>query len=309
MQKKEKFTDMISVGSYVDKDYFLKYTEAFSNYFSITGKFVIKKQLIRDILNLSSEVKGIRFMWGLVDEFALKSTRLFLIPCGTKTDTSINTHALQFNGGYNDSKGDRHTTDLTCSMISNFVKAIKREDGSQPYKTITRGGYLGKNSLMDFLNQENDAAMEVHLGYEPSNKEIMPILTSIHKNGVFMNLGLTCPNACPEEDQTCVTSLAVTKNSVEEELQAFRNFRDNDLLQLPEGSLYYEMYYFLSPLVRSAISKSGYLEEVFLSRLYSEKIRPFGALLNQGQHLKALDILSETLMEWSNGFVTQKQIK
>ena len=301
MQKETR--SVSSIGSYVTESYFSQYTEEFSKYFSMKNKFVIKKEMIRNVLNQSEEVKGIRFMWGLVDEFAPESSRLFLIPCGASSESFGNTHALIFKNGYVDSEGKNSSIEMASIIISNFVRSANREVDSLIYKNITRGSFFGRKTLDGFINQDSHNEIELHLGFKKTNKQIILIFKSFDiSKKIYLNDGELCPPNCPEFTP-CVATMSVLKNSVEEELEAFRKFRDESLLDLPDGAKYYEMYYFLSPLVSSMIRGSGMNQELFLDELYNERIKPFGELLRQGNHIEALEILNKTLLEWSTEFM------
>lgn len=294
-----------SIGKLVKLDYFKHYTQAFTEHFSVPISFSVEKSLIKSILSQSDQVKGIRFLWGLKDEFNIYSSELFMIPCGSANRSRSPIYPLLFEQGYHDTNGDLHSIETTCQMSSHFVKSVKRIKSSFPYKTITRAAFFGSESLLAYINQSVDSEIEIHLGYDTETELIIPIFTSPDKvSGPFMNTGCPCPPYCCDLGESCVATLAVQQNSDEAVLDSFREFRDTHLLNLPKGATYYEMYYFLTPLVRSEIDKSED-KGIFLDNLYNNTIIPFSELLKQGKDMQALETLSNTLSEWSNEYIIE----
>ncbi|WP_157491616.1 hypothetical protein, partial [Flammeovirga sp. SJP92] len=65
------------VGQYVSQKYFDQHTKCYQENFPDTiSSFAIPKSLIEKVINLSPEVKGIRFMYGLADHLNPNSIRI-----------------------------------------------------------------------------------------------------------------------------------------------------------------------------------------------------------------------------------------
>ncbi|MEP4091491.1 CFI-box-CTERM domain-containing protein [Reichenbachiella sp.] len=298
----KKTTD---IGAYAEENYFLQHTEKFSRLLpNLKSSFSIKSSLIKKVLNAGNDIKGIRFMFGLEDEFNPNSVRILLVPAGSSNDYAEPRFTFLTEQGYLDHLGVSHNIFNTCELVSSFVKNVKKELPELNYKEITRGGFLGKNSLLDLVERHDCKEVELHFGYKNSN-EIIPIFEPFNElDGPYMNFSQPCPNACdgydPETGEDwCIDTNAVYSNSTHEELDNHRFFRDNYLLDLNDGEIFYEMYYFVSPMVSYLISKEEN-SDLILKKIYKEKIRPFNELLNKEAYDEALVVLKDTLAEWVN---------
>jgi hypothetical protein len=304
---KEKIkTDSVKiaeVGNYVTHEYYEKQVNSYKKEFLGTSpSFAISKSLIKKVINMSSEVKGIRFMFGLADKLNPNSIRILLVPCGSDSEYSTNNQAIVFGQGYYDHLGENHSILKTSELISCFVKDVKARHQELDYKTITRGGFFGKNKILDLIKDDQCSQIMLHLAYQ--NEVIHPIIEPLdisnNSIGEFMNYSHPCPPACMEPD-SCMATKAVQQHSLEKELDTYRAFRDEYLLNLEDGGIYYEMYYFISPFI-SCIVESNKNKEEILNDIYYKKITPFHNLLAEHKYEEALEFLKETLFEWIENY-------
>ncbi len=93
---------------------------------------------------------------------------------------------------------------------------------------------------------------------------------------------------------TTATLQSLGKDDNCEELQIFRNFRDNWLLAQPNGKRQIEEYYKIAPKIVSAIDNSSDKKEAY-SNLWMTSILPCLECINQGHFEMARNIYLETV--------------
>lgn len=286
-----------NVGSYIDKSFYKGLSAAFhKQYPAMQATFAIRKELLMQVLSEAEPICGIRFMYGLMDPLNPKSVRLFLIPCIQLDPTDSIPKNLIRERGCIDHLGISHTLPELCRYISQFVSYRMQGDSRLAHKTTTRGGFFGKNSLMALLRYEKCAFLGYHFGL--GGEVIKPILEPLNAakkafSGVYMDFTSPCPPACGGE-RTCLVEHSANLRKAERKLEQIRWFRDHQLLQMPEGGLYYEMYYFISPLLMSALNqhKNG---SMWLDQYDEDIIIPIEALLTKHAYAEAFDLLKTGL--------------
>jgi len=293
------------IGTYVSKEYFQKLSNAYQEaYPSITSSFVISKDLLHQLLNISDQVVGIRFMYGLADTLNPNSLRLLVIPCGGTDDIDANSHPLILEQGYYDHLENCYSVLETAELIHNFVQSMKASNQDLTYKTIRRGAFFGKNQLLDLVKHKACAHLKIHFGL--IDQMVEPVLEPLDASfnasfNIYMEFAKPCPTFCGETSPECLATMAVRQFSLETELDTYRVFRDQELLHIRGGGIYYELYYFISPFIGHFISKQTNKAEV-LKLIYEEKMLPFSALLSEKRYEEALGLLSDTLTEWTDTY-------
>ncbi len=223
----------MNVGGYVSSEHFDKVTTAYQEQFPGSVNFVtVKKEIILNVLNSHEWVSGIRFMYGLDDPMNPNSLRVFLIPCTHTSENVSLSKPLVTKTGYYDNTGLLNSLNDVVNAIAAYVKQMTKRNPDLVYKQVTRGNFLGKNSLLDLTSKENDEFISIHFGLE--NLVLKPVFVPSDFNGRifgvdFMNFTEPCPPNCDpgDPDDLCVAELSVLRFSIEEELNVFRNFRDN----------------------------------------------------------------------------------
>ncbi|WP_299219010.1 hypothetical protein [uncultured Aquimarina sp.] len=293
----------MNVGGYVSKEHFDKATSAYQEEFpGIINSITIKKEIIVKALNSHEWISGIRFMYGLDDPMNPNSIRVFLIPCTHTSENLDLSKPLVAKYGYYDHAGHLNTLTDVVKGITAYVGQMTKMDDTLIYKEVTRGNFLGKNSLLDLVSHENCECVSIDFGLQ--GKVLKPVFRPINSNSAFieeiyMNVTNPCPPFCgdPDSDPPCKTELTVSMFSNEKELDIYRYFRDFILLELENGEVQYEMYYFISPLITAMIDESENKEEE-LRITYYEKIVPFKELLAEKKFDEANNWLKETFEEW-----------
>jgi hypothetical protein len=291
----------MNVGGYVSSEHFDKVTTAYQEQYPGSVNFVtVKKEIILNVLNSHEWVSGIRFMYGLDDPMNPNSLRVFLIPCTHTSENVSLSKPLVTKTGYYDNTGLLNSLNDVVNAIAAYVKQMTKRNTDLVYKQVTRGNFLGKNSLLDLTSKENDEFISIHFGLE--NLVLKPVFVPSDFNGRilrgdFMNMTQPCPDHCNDDPGLCVAELSVLRFSIEEELNVFRNFRDNILLNLENGEELFEMYYFISPLIAALINDSS-SKEFELKNIYFQKIVPFKELLISNKYEEANYLLNETFKEW-----------
>ncbi len=313
MKKNQETTSRrkaVDVGEYISKGLFHALQKTYHTAFPNTiASFRISKTLILNVLNSSTKVSGIRFMYGLSDVLNPNSIRVFLIPCINEKEYSLNSKPLLVEKGYYDQEGNVFSLPEMAQMMADYVKYVHQQDETLNYKTITRGNFFGRNSLENFMSAETCVSISYHLGLRKNI--IAPIIEPLDRQGyayadVYMDFTRPCPPVCKGHDgsEHCMATTAVEQFSEEAELDFYRAFRDTYLLDQEGGAMLYEMYYFISPLVNMLMLKKAD-DEVIYHNLYFNKILPFKALLEQKNYQAATYLLQEVLEELTNKYTTE----
>lgn len=311
MTKKDHNQQVSEVGTFIPKAHFKSLQNNYKRNFPETSSsFIVNKGLIQRVLQSSSSVVGIRFMFGLEDELNPNSVRLFLVPCMSAIESPQRTVPILNDVGYFDHLGQRHSLHQVAEMIAQFVKNVLVRDSQQVYKQVTRGVFFGVDSLNQLINREDCYHILFHMGMR--DKVIKPILEPIDNNleanaKIYMDFGQACPPLCEDGgDGGCIAKFTFAAFEMEEDLSIIRHFRDNILLDLESGPKYYEMYYFISPFLRTMISTQDDKENA-LSDLYTSLLKPIKEMLYAHQYEAALGLLKSEMsllvrdyeLEWS----------
>lgn len=288
------------IGAYISTELFetLKhnYVTAFPE---MPDAVTIPKALIEQVLALSPQVAGIRFMYGLTDIQNPQSLKVFLIPCTAQHEYDQATQPLIHQGGYYDQNGSVYPLLEVVAAIGNFVTHMAAKDLDWVHKTVTRGNFYGKHSLQGLMKDEQCAYILFYFGLEENI--IKPISKALNADFQAFDedqLDYTspCPPVCFNTDTICFTESAVGAFSKEAELELHRHFRDTILLEMEEGATYYELYYFISPLIMTIINEESH-REVILKEIYETKILPFKELLSAERYEEATTFLKVALQE------------
>ena len=288
------------VGSFISKESFTSLRQGYSEKFpDLPSSIIVQKELLNKVMGMSEKVKGIRFAYGLDDPMNPKSVRVMLIPCTTHAEYDRASRPMVSSFGYPDHKGNTCSVKEVAELIHNFVQNMLDHEVGLTYKNITRGSFFGKKSLSELIREKQCEYVRLSFGFQDNT--ISPILEPLNESfvaftGMFLDLANPCPPTCDTgtTEEVCLATLAVTRYSNQDELNLYREFRDNQLLNIEGGGVLYEMYYFISPLITSLISKrpDG---EVRLKALYQNKILPFKNMIKSNQFTEAAGLLREAL--------------
>lgn len=291
-----------NVGSYITKSYFEFLTYNFQeNFPNIINAVSIPSDLIHQTLQISKEVIGIQFIYGLKDALNPNSISIFLVPCVNTSKDLENYTPLVSKHGYYNHEGNFYQLTEVAEMMHNFVRSFAEGIGAT-YKKANRGIYFGRRSLLDILNTPSCSSIKFHLGV---NKNTIPaVLQTLDQLGnaipnIYMDFGNLDPDDIPD-GPGCAATLAVetlsNAKNTEEELDIFRKFRDTSMMDYLHGGMLYEMYYFISPFVTSMIAQHSN-REALLRDLYKNAIMPFKELVQNGEKQEALFLLKDVLDE------------
>ncbi|MDW3191334.1 MAG: CFI-box-CTERM domain-containing protein [Cytophagales bacterium] len=290
------------IGGLVSLNYFQNHYKSFKTKFQLPSEVSIDRQALERTLNASDLVKGIRFTFGLDDPQNINSLRVILVPCSSRYEDDPRNHPIISSHSYLDHRSESHNIYDVCRMISNYVSLINSQRPDWPYKEVTRGAFFGKDSIAQFVKSINNEDVSLYLGFNDANGFIVPILGPTDDlNGPFMNIGTPCPDVCLDEGETtdnpCPVSIAVIRCAEENQLDIHRQFRDQYLLTAEDGGTYYELYYFISPMIAHVLSAQENTTEK-LEFIYNEKVVPFTQLVQKQKNEEAFEFLKETLRSW-----------
>ncbi len=310
--KKAPFLKAEDVGTYISKSYGSELKKTYQEEFPATTEAVVfKKSLLLKVLAMSKKLTGIRFMYGLADELNPNSIKVFLIPCTSTSSSDTATQALISENGYYAQDEQLYSIKDISEMMSLYVTSVLKRGLDLPYKKVTRGNYIGKNALNDLMKDSNCHFIQYYFGLR--NLIIAPVLEPLDAQfnaflDVYMDFINPCPPACREGGADCFATEAVTSFSLNQELDLYRQFRDTELLQMPDGGMLYEMYYFISPYITSIIHQSADKTKT-LSDLYFNKILPFKELVTNNKNEAAAQFLKETLDDLARAYNQEFSMK
>ena len=291
----------IEVGRFISKEEFDFQIGNYQNEYSdIRNSFIINKDLFLEVLNCSDQLTGIRFMHGLADKKNPQSVKLLLIPCTNFSEYDMASKPLVSNDGYYDHEGNLYSIKEISQLMSNYVQYMVKRNPSLKYKKVIRGNFFGKNLLTELTKESETEFIRYYMGFKESLiKGLMEPLNIeyISSNNVFANFPKPCPHFCPEIDpdaEECLATMASHYHSSEDELNFFRQYRDQELLKLNGGGMLYEMYYFISPLIGGIIHKHENAKSI-LTKLYFDQIQPFKQMVINGTYQEAAELLEKTL--------------
>ncbi|MEM6643463.1 MAG: hypothetical protein AAF616_10820 [Bacteroidota bacterium] len=251
---------------------------------------VFDKSLLLRTLKTSDQVTGIRFTYGLSDIKNIYSTKVLLVPC--TSNVYYDQIPLVLNQHYLDHEGNQYSIERVAEMIYNFVIHSVEKENFSSYERINRGSFFGAHSLDLLLTESNCKYIQFNFGMD--NKKILhPILNPLdcsYRTNSRLYLENSWPPRDSDPDEICLAKFAVDKFSNENELNRFRNFRDQELLTVKDGGMLYELYYFISPYIVNVLKEqSDGLEH--LQNIYDKNIMPLYEEIMKGNLLKAVDHL------------------
>lgn len=298
MQQNNQRKRAVDIGSYVPEAYAMGLMESWKmTYPGSESSFIIPVKLILEALSVSDSVKGVRFMYGLTDLHNPNSVRVLLIPCTASSEYAKNSRPLLLKYGYKDHLGVRHNIKETAQLIANWAININGRNKNLVYKQITRGSFIGRNSYKSLTQTPGTEYINLNFGWK--DNILCPVFQTMDSeysrtNNLSMDILSPCP-PCDPDPCLCAVALAFDAHGRNgNELNLYKEFRDDILLTMPGGNLHYELYYFASPLISLALSLNKDSEDI-QRRLYFELITPLVSMLETKQYHKALDWLDKCL--------------
>lgn len=298
-------TKATDVGTLISKELFHSLTQSYQSIFPQTvSSCTFSKSLVLKVLDIPGEVAGIRFMFGLTDALNPNSLKVLMVPCTNGSNHPDSSKPLIYPFGYYDQEGKLHSLKETTQLLTNFVANAIRHNPDVPYKEATRGGFFGRNTLLTLTKDEKCEHVKFYFGW--LDKVIKPVLQPLDHSfssfsDIYFDFAAPCPRNCSDENGLCLATAAVLLSGDEEELNLYRQFRDEVLLNLKGGGRHFEMYYFISPLISTVISQKENQEEV-LQKLYVEKIAPFKKLILEKNYDQAVSWLQVAFDELASEY-------
>jgi len=178
---------------------------------------------------------------------------------------------------------------------------MKDRNSHLSYQKISRGSFVGRNSLRALLSDKDCHSYSLSFIYNiPSIQPVYQPL-DIHGNpysDLFIDFSGICPPNCwpiGEEAFFTKSALHFSSNS-ENDIALFKHFRDNTLTNSVNGKLSYELLQFISPLV-SCILKIQEDHEDLLRNIYFKQMTPLLERIMKGEEDEAIEILFNGLIE------------
>lgn len=225
----------------------------------------ISKQLLLQCVEASPDASGIFFLFGLEDPTRPSSRRIFLVPtraCMNEESAIIRTVSPK---GYLCDDGSRVVLDAAMQLLANHVSNFSSEESEIYHARLPRGYFWGIEKLSGLLGVESCAGVEFHFGFDAVPTRIcrryINVLEAVDDQRRSLNIFLEygqCDPPCddPNDPKKCTITDAAQHFLKEPDtrLDQLRLFRDEWLLQQPNGQALYELYYFLSESLVAAIN-------------------------------------------------------
>ena len=116
--------------------------------------------------------------------------------------------------------------------------------------------------------------------------------------------GENCPN-CGASNGCFITTavcLSLGKDDFCEELQLLREFRDQFILQLPNGKTEVDHYYSISPRIVKCILQDANHQDI-LNKIHSSYIEPAIDLINAGHQYEAYQLYKSMVVNLERQYI------
>jgi hypothetical protein len=304
-------------GEIIDNAYALQLINGFNEkYPGEVSTILIESSTIFNAVKDLSNVSGIRFMYGMESANDPASKVLLLMPCNATSTRQLIPNVIVQPHGYLNNRGERVSLKSTWELLYNHAVHYAPLLPEVKFHKIVRGAFFGIDSLKALLQEYTNApALHFHFGLDktvadPALQHI-PVLEPLHAGGtgynLFMDRGEICPPPanCNDEGTTSTETCTVTeivntahsqKAGTEDELNIYRQYRDNYLLENENNGPLAEMYYYVSPALKEAIKDTGRANEIYTA-LYNNEVRQCNMLIEEGKYEAAKILFEQTMAQ------------
>jgi hypothetical protein len=304
-------------GEVIDNDYALQLINGFKEkYLGEVSTLLIESITIFNAVKDLPNVSGIRFMYGMESANDPASKVLLLMPCNATSTHQLIPNVIVQPHGYLNNRDERVSLKSTWELLYNHAVHYAPLLPEVKFHKIVRGAFFGIDSLKALLKEYTNApALHFHFGLDKTVADPAlqhkAVLQPLYGNGtgyeLYMDRGEMCPppNICSDtpgiDTDTCtVTAMVRTGNAQqtdqEQELDLYRKYRDNYLLENENNGPLAEMYYYISPALKEAIQDTGRAKEIY-SALYTNEVRQCNMLIEEGKYEAAKILFEQTMAQ------------
>jgi hypothetical protein len=263
--------------------------------------FIAKETVMKAIEGLDN-VSGIRFMYGYESVNDAASRVLLLIPCNNTSTHLAIPNSIILPQGYMANTGKRIGFEKTWQLLYNHTARFTQYFPELAYHEIMRGTFIGINSLLTLLKNEDCAGINFNFGYDESlsmpSARNRPVFEAIDTLGFFDPPGWDftspCPAFCDFTMMNNINRVAEINNTDIQRLRLDNHFRDEYLLKQDGNGALVEMYYYVNPSIQEKVMGDKNAGELYES-IYHPQIIAFNNLLAEGNYDEAKVVFKRTV--------------
>jgi hypothetical protein len=283
-----------------------------------TAAVFLPKQALLDCIASYPGLSGISFRYGLAKAADPHSRKIIMVPCGHSTDSNGLPDLLFFRNGYFSSDNVKVNLDQFWDLVGNHVEHTYNGKHHFILSKVHRGYFWGINRLKTLLDLDECGGLIFHFGYNNTHpnplKRYQNILEVAGEDqqgrGIYMEYGQCNPPCDDDGGGVGTTGICILqeltgrygKKNAEHQLDILRNFRDDYMLEQPNGYALYEMYYYLSRPVYLAIQAQPGHEEIW-HNLYKNELQQALALIAAQKTEQALMLYKQIMQQLLDTYV------
>jgi len=256
--------------------------------------FVAKETIMQAIEGLDN-VSGIRFMYGYGSVNDAASRVLLLIPCNNTSTHLAIPNSIILPQGYMANTGKRVSFEKTWQLLYNHTARFTQYFPELAYHEIMRGTFMGINSLLTLLENEDCAGINFNFGYDDSlsiaSARNRPVFQAVDITGLFLDpppydFTTPCPKVCDFTITDNINRVAEINDTNIQRLEFDIHFRDEYLLKQEGNGALVEMYYYVNPSIQEKVMGDKNAGELYES-MHQPQITTFNNLLAEGNYEEA----------------------
>jgi hypothetical protein len=319
-----KRTPLASIGKLIAAAEFQDLSKGFAAKFpEETAAVFLPKQALLDCIATYPGLSGISFRYGLTNAADPLSRKIIMVPCEHTTDGNGLPDLLFFRNGYVSSDNVKVNLDQFWDLVGNHVEHTYNGKHHFILSKVHRGYFWGINRLKTLLDLDECGGLIFHFGYNNTHpnplKRYQNILEVAGEDqqgrGIYMEYGQCNPPCDDDGGGVGTTGICILqeltgrygKKNAEHQLDILRNFRDDYMLEQPNGYALYEMYYYLSRPVFLAIQSQPDPGEIWRN-LYSNELQQALTLIADKKMEQALTLYKQIMQRLLHTYVLTEKV-
>lgn len=316
-----------AIGQFISHSEYQTLKTGFATRFpDATPAVFLPKQAILDCIKTYPGLSGISFRYGLADVNDPLSRKIILVPCEHTMTATAGPDLVLLKDGYVSDNGEKVKGDQLWQLLGNHVERVYNGRFHEVLSKVHRGYFWGIQRISALLAQEGCDGVIFNFGYNAAhpfackrNQQVLEAVDAGRQSlNVFMEYG-QCSPPCDIDpgdgggggvDGTgCLVKELMGRygqKSTEQQLNVLRTFRDDYMLEQPDGYALYEMYYFVSRPIIRAIAALPEKEHIYGS-LYNNELQQALDLLNKGAFDQVLNLYKRTMAKLMQTYVLETE--
>jgi len=321
-----KRTPLNAIGQFISHSEYQTLKTGFAARFPGAAPAVfLSKQSILDCIKTYPGLSGISFRYGLADVNDPLSRKIIMVPCEHTTGEKGEPDLVLLKEGYVSNDGEKVKGDELWQLLGNHVERVYNGRFHEVLSKVHRGYFWGIQRISALLAQEGCDGVMFNFGYNAAhpfpckrNQQVLEAVDAGRQSlNVFMEYGQCDPPCVFEpggggggvEGTGCLVKELMGRygsRGAIQQLDVLRNFRDDYMLEQPDGYALYEMYYFVSRPILRAIQALPEKEQI-LQDLYSHELQQALELLNKGVFDQVLNLYKRTMAKLMETYIPETE--